>query len=76
MERKGNQITVLTGKKKYLIDFLKFGYRSSDDPPGVGSMEDYKPEWCSLWLYNCVCNYSRGKYRKSKVKYGWDGKNE
>lgn len=75
MERKGNKITVQIGKKKYLVDYLKFGYQPSDAPPGVGSMEDYKPENGVLYGYTTVfVSIPEADIGGLKVKYGWDGK--
>ena len=75
MERKGNEITVLIGKKKYLVDYLKFGYQSSDDPPGVGSIEEYKPENGVLYGYTSVyVSIPEAGIGNLKIKYGWDGK--
>ncbi len=75
MERKGNEITILTGKKKYLVDYLKFGYQFSDNPPGVGSMEDYKPENGVLYGYTTVfVTIPEASIGSLRVKYGWDGK--
>jgi hypothetical protein len=75
MERKGNEITVLIGKKKYLVDFLKFGYQPSVDPPGVGAMEDYKLENGVLYGdTNVSVSIPEAFIGSLKVKYAWDGK--
>lgn len=75
MERKGDEITVLNGKKKYVVNYLKFGYQYSDDPPGVGSREDYKPENGVLYGYTTVfVSIPEAGIVSLKVKYGWDGK--
>lgn len=75
MERRGNEITILIGKKKYLVDLLKFGYQSSNDPPGVGSLEDYKPENGVLYGYTTVfVTIPEASIGSLKIKYSWDGK--
>lgn len=75
MERQGDEITVLIGKKKYVVDYLKFGYQYSDDPPGFGSREDYKPENGVLYGYTTVfVTIPEAGIGSLKVKYGWDGK--
>lgn len=75
MERKGDEITVLIGNKKYVVDYLKFGYQYSDDPPGVGSREDYKPKNGVLYGYTTVfVSIPEAGIGSLKVKYGWDGK--
>lgn len=75
MERHGDEITVLIGKKKYVVDYLKFGYQYSDDPPGFGSREDYKPENGVLYGYTTVfVTIPEAGIGSLKVKYGWDGK--
>lgn len=75
MERKGNDITVLIDKKKYSVNFLKFGYQSSDAAPSIGSMEDYKPENGVLYGYTTVfVSIPEADIGSLKVKYGWDGK--
>ncbi len=75
MDRKGNEITVQIGKKKYLVDYMKFGYQFSDDPPGVGSIEDYKPENGVLNGYTTVfVTIPEASIGELKFTYGWDGK--
>lgn len=75
MERKGDEITVLIGKKKYVVDYLKFGYQYSDSTPGVGSIEDYKPENGVLFGFTTVfITIPEAGIGSLKVKYGWDGK--
>lgn len=75
MERKGDEITFLIGNKKYAVDYLTFGYQYSDDPPGFGSTEDYKPENGVLFGYTTVfVAIPEAGIATLKVKYGWDGK--
>lgn len=75
IERKGNEITVSTGEEKYLVDFSKFGYQLSEDPSGVGSMEDYKPENGILYGYTTMfVTIPEASIGSLKIKYGWDGK--
>lgn len=75
MERKENEITVQTGKKKYIVDYLTFGYQYSDNPPAVGSIESYQPENGMLYGYTTVfVSIPEASIGKLKVKYGWDGK--
>ncbi|SDN49564.1 hypothetical protein SAMN05518871_105276 [Psychrobacillus sp. OK028] len=75
MERKGDEITVIIGKKKYVEDYLKFNFQYSDAPPSVGSNEDYKPENGVLYGYTTVfVSIPEAGIGSLKVKYGWDGK--
>lgn len=75
MERKGDEITILIGKKKYVVDYLKFGYQYSNEPPAVGSIEDYKPENGVLFGYTTVfVTIPEAGIGNLKVEYGWDGK--
>lgn len=75
MERQGDEITVLIGKEKYVVDYLKFGYQYSDNPPGFGAWEEYKPENGILYGYTTVfVTIPEAGIGSLKVKYDWDGK--
>jgi hypothetical protein len=75
MEQNSNEITLQIGKKKYLVDYLKFGYYTPVDTPGVGSIEDYKPENGVLYGYTTVfVSIPEASIGSLKVKYHWDGK--
>lgn len=75
MERKGNKITVIIDKKKYVEDYSKFGYNTPVDRPGAGSMEEYEPKdgilYGSTTVFVTIPEASIGVL---KVKYAWDGK--
>ncbi|GAA0336163.1 hypothetical protein GCM10008967_28180 [Bacillus carboniphilus] len=75
MKQKGNQITISIGKKKYVIDYSKFGYYTPVNSPGVGSIEDYQPVNGVLYgnttVFVTIPEASIGSF---KVKYGWDGR--
>jgi hypothetical protein len=75
MEQNSNEITLQIGKKKYLVDYLKFGYYTPVDTPGVGSIEDYKPKNGVLYGYTTVfVSIPEASIGSLKVKYHWDGK--
>lgn len=75
MERKSDEITVLIGKRKYLVNYLKFGYQYSDDSPAFGSIEDYKPDNGVLFGYTTVfVTIPEAGIGNLKVKYSWNGK--
>lgn len=75
MKRKGNEITIQSGKKKYVVDYIKFGYQTSDSSPAVGSWENYQPEHGVLYGDTRVfVNIPEASIGELKVKYGWDGK--
>lgn len=74
IERKGDDITLLSGKKKYVVNYLRFDYQYSDEPPGFGSNEDYKPENGVLYGYtNVFVTIPEASIGSLKIKYGWDG---
>lgn len=67
--------TFQIGKKKYLVDYLKFGYFTPVDRPGVGSVENYKPEDGILYGYTTVfVTIPEASIGNLKIKYHWDGK--
>jgi hypothetical protein len=75
MEQNGNEIAIQIGKKKCLVDYLKFGYYTPVDRPGVGSIEDYRPENGVLYGYTTVfVSIPEASIGSLKVKYHWDGK--
>lgn len=75
MEQTGNLITISIGKKKYEIDYTKFGYYTPVNSPGVGSIEDYQPENGVLYGNTTVfVTIPEASIGSLKVKYGWDGK--
>jgi hypothetical protein len=75
MERKGNEIVISIGKKKYKVDYSKFGYYTPVDSPGVGSIEEYKPENGVLFGYTTVfVTIPEASIGSLKVKYRWDGR--
>lgn len=75
IEQKGNEITILIDKKKYLVDYSKFGYYTPVDRPGVGSVEFYKPEKGVLYGYTSVfVSIPEASIGRLKVKYHWNGK--
>lgn len=74
MEQKGNEIMISIGKKKYEVDYSKFGYSTPVSSPGVGSIEDYKPENGVLYGFTTVfVSIPEASIGTLKVKYGWDG---
>lgn len=75
MERIGNEIMISIGKKKYDVDYSKFGYYTPIDSPVVGSKEDYIPK--NGVLYGCTTVFiaiPEASIGSLKVKYRWDGK--
>ncbi|WP_389219279.1 hypothetical protein [Cytobacillus mangrovibacter] len=75
IERKGNKITVLIGKEKYVVDYSKFGYYTPVDTPGVGAIETYEPKEGILYgLTNVYVTIPEAYIGSIKFKYGWDGK--
>lgn len=75
MKRKGNAIVIQIGEKKYIVDYSKFGYYTPANSPGVGSIEDYKPENGVLYGYTTVfVSIPEASIGSLKVKYYWDGK--
>ncbi|WP_449536276.1 hypothetical protein [Ferdinandcohnia sp. Marseille-Q9671] len=75
MKQKGNEIVFKIGEKKYFVDYFKFGYYTSVDRPGVGSIEDYKTENGVLYGYTTVfVSIPEASIGTLKVKYHWDGK--
>jgi len=75
MERKGNDITVLIGKKKYVVDYSKFGYETPVDAPGTGAIENYEPREGTFYGSTNVSVTIPEAYIGSLLfKYAWDGK--
>jgi hypothetical protein len=75
MKRKGNEITISIGKKKYVVDYSKFGYYTPVDSPGVGSIEDYKPKEGILYgSANVFVTIPEANIGRLDVKYAWNGK--
>ena len=75
MEQKGNEITVLIGKRKYIIDYSKFRYQTPVDSPGVGAIEYYEPKDGILYgSTNVFVTIPEAYIGTIRVKYAWDGK--
>lgn len=75
MEQKGNVITVLIGKKKYEVDYSKFGYSTPVDRPGFGSIEEYEPKSGILYgATNVFVTIPEANIGSLNVTYAWDGK--
>ncbi|HLO12896.1 MAG TPA: hypothetical protein VK190_11875 [Pseudoneobacillus sp.] len=75
MEQKGNEITISIGKKKYVVDYPKFGYYTSVDRPGFGSIEGYEPKSGILYgTTNDFVTIPEAYIGGLTVKYAWDGK--
>ncbi len=75
MERKGNEIRVKIGKKKYVVNYLKFGFQTPVDTPGVGTIEDYEPKDGILYgSTNVFVTIPEAYLGSLTVKYNWDGK--
>ncbi|WHT47340.1 hypothetical protein QNH10_14160 [Sporosarcina thermotolerans] len=75
MEKKGNEILISIGKRKYEIDYSKFDYHTPIHSPGVGAIEEYTPENGVLYGYTTVfVTIPEASIGTFKVKYGWDGK--
>jgi hypothetical protein len=74
MDRKGNEITISIGKKKYVVDYSKFGYKTPVDSPCVGAMENYEPKDGILYgSSNVSVSIPEAFIGSLKVKYDWDG---
>lgn len=75
LEQKGNEITALIGKKKYVVDYTKFGYQTPVNPPGVGAIENYEPYNGILYgTTNVFVTIPEALIGNIKVRYTWDGK--
>lgn len=75
MVQEGDKITVLTGKKKYIVDYSKYGYYTHVDRPGFGSIEGYKPKNGILYgTTNVFVTIPEAYIGGLTVKYAWDGK--
>jgi hypothetical protein len=75
MEQKGNEITISIGKKKYVVDYSKFGYGTPVDRPGFGSIEGYEPKSGRLYgTTNVFVTIPEAYIGGLTVKYAWDGK--
>ncbi|KAB2336341.1 hypothetical protein F7731_12725 [Cytobacillus depressus] len=75
IEQKGNEITALIGKKKYVVDYTKFGYQTPVDHPGVGAIENYEPKDGILYgTTNVFVTIPEAYIGSIKVRYAWDGK--
>jgi hypothetical protein len=75
MDQKGNEITISIGKKKYVVDYSKFGYGTPVDLPGVGAMESYEPKGGILYGSTVVSvRIPEAAIGRLDVKYAWDGK--
>jgi hypothetical protein len=75
MEQKSDKITVIIGKKRYVVDYSRFGYATPVDRPGYGSIEGYEPK--SGILYgntNVFVTIPEAYIGGLTVKYAWDGK--
>lgn len=75
MERQEDQVTILIGEKKYVVDLSKFNYNElSYDRPFVGVLEDYKAENGVLYGFTTVFVSIGGYVGELKIQYGWNGK--
>lgn len=75
MEQKGDKITILIGKKKYVVDYSRFGYYTPVDRPGYGSIEGYEPKNGILYgTTNVFVTIPEAYIGGLTVKYAWDGK--
>jgi hypothetical protein len=75
MEQKGDKITVLIGKKRYVVDYSRFGFATPVDRPGYGSIEGYEPKDGILYgTTNVFVTIPEAYIGGLTVKYAWDGK--
>jgi hypothetical protein len=75
MDQKGDKITVVIGKKKYVVDYSRFGYYTPVDLPGYGSIEGYEPKGGILYgTTNVFVTIPEAYIGGLTVKYAWDGK--
>jgi hypothetical protein len=75
MEQKGDKINVLISKKKYVVDYSRFGYYTPVDRPGYGSIEEYQPKGGVLYgKTNVFVTIPEAYIGGFTVKYAWDGK--
>ncbi|WP_102349222.1 hypothetical protein [Bacillus sp. Marseille-P3661] len=75
MERHGDQVTILTKKKKYVVDIAKFNYLPDTyfTSPSVGSVEDYWTEKGTLYGSTTVFITPAGQIGRLRIEYDWDG---
>lgn len=75
MERQEDQVTILIGEKKYVVDLSKFNYNElSHDRPFVGVLEDYKVENGVLYGFTTVLVSIGEHVGELNIQYGWNGK--
>jgi hypothetical protein len=74
MEQKGDKITVLIDKKRYVVDYSRFDYATPVDRPGFGSIEGYEPKSGVLYgTTNVFVTIPEAYIGGLTVKYAWDG---
>jgi hypothetical protein len=74
MDRAGNEVTVLIGNQKYVVDYSKFGYHTPVGTPGFGSFENYEIKDDILsGSTNVSVTIPEASIGSIKFKYAWDG---
>lgn len=74
LDRKGDDILILTDKQKYVINYAKLGYSTPIHTPGAGSIESYDPKDGKLKATtNVFVTIPEANIGTLSVTYRWEG---